>query len=81
MILNQAQAEAVYSAMCALNNVASTRFAASFETLSGKSIRVAESSEGVSVALFAFQGNPSQQLEAIEDYPAQSDFAAAYGLQ
>lgn len=66
MILNQAQAEAVYSAMCELNNV-SMRLQAQIG-----STRVYENTEG-NVVVDAFS------LPA-ETYESQASFAAAYGL-
>lgn len=67
MILNQAQAEAVYSAMVALNNVG-----------------------GISGDLTLSEGLRVQWLKSVtvrdglsgprEEYPNQSGFATAYGL-
>lgn len=66
-ILNQAQAEAVYSAMCALNNVGG-RIAANIGV-----INVYESIDGwVQVT------SPGLPTEV---YATQSEFATAYGLQ
>lgn len=80
-ILTQAQAEAVYSAMCALNNVSHTYFRTNFGAPNDKRISVAEVDEGISIKLYAFQGNPVEQTEAEEVYDNQADFATAYGLQ
>lgn len=80
LILNQAQAEAVYSAMCALNNVGHTFLRANFEAPHGRRINVSETCEGVAVRLHAYQGNPVEQIESGEDYDDQSAFATAYGL-
>lgn len=66
MILNQSQAEAVYSAMCALGNVSGRVDA---QMPSG---RVVEGANGV--ILVTAYGKPS------EDYGNQSAFATAYGL-
>lgn len=66
MILNQAQAEAVYSAMFALNNV-NGRIDAQMP-----SGRVVEGANGV-ILVTAFS-KPS------EDYSNQAAFATAYGL-
>lgn len=66
MILNQAQAEAVYSAMCALNNVN-----AEIDTFVGD-IRVLERGGVVRVFERGF---------IVERHSNQAAFAAAYGLQ
>ena len=68
MILTQAQAEAVYSAMCSLNNV-SGRIDAHISSAG----RVVECANGV--VLVTAYGKQS------EDYSSQSAFATAYGLQ
>jgi len=73
MILTQAQAEAVYSAMCALNNVGADKGSTSFE--SGRM-------DGIYV-------NWHQHVVAIqvgvvgpcEYHSNQAAFATAYGLQ
>ncbi|MBU0917884.1 MAG: hypothetical protein KKD97_16185 [Gammaproteobacteria bacterium] len=64
-ILNQSQAEAVYSAMCHLNNVGG-RFACSLND--GKCVEA-----WGSVRVFGAIG-------VEETYPDQSSFATAYGL-
>lgn len=69
-ILNQAQAEAVYSAMCALNNVGG-RLHATLEQ--DGAVHVAEVRHGIDV--WVANGGP------VENYPDQSAFATAYGLQ
>jgi hypothetical protein len=69
VILNQAQAEAVYSAMCALNNVGSIwllnietpEFSAKEEATTGIKLRDADG--------------------GIERHADQAAFATAYGLQ
>ncbi len=66
-ILNKSQAEAVYSAMCALNNVSGRVDA---QMPSG---RVVEGANGV--ILVTAYGRPS------EDYGNQAAFATAYGLK
>jgi len=78
-ILNQAQAEAVYSAMCALNNVSVARFQARFigkcpmnrSTLT----EVDAMLTGDVVIEMAGLG-----IEHREHYPNQAAFATAYGL-
>lgn len=66
MILNQSQAEAVYSAMCALNNVGAR---IDVRLPSG---RVVEGPNSV-ILVTAY-------AKSSEEYNNQSDFAAAYGL-
>ncbi len=86
LILTQAQAGAVYSTMCALNNVSGIGCAVVFPEAAGriKSGRIAVREFGdtgrVQVERFAFQGNPVEQVEAAESYADQSAFATAYGL-
>ena len=70
MILNQSQAEAVYSAMIALNNVSG--HIARIE-LDGSEVRIRETPYG-RVFVDAMDG-------AQETYADQTAFAAAYGLQ
>lgn len=69
MILSKPQAEAVYSAMCALNNVSGRVFA----TMSDQ--RVTEANGCVTVFEY-LEG----QWEPGERYASQSAFATAYGL-
>lgn len=66
-ILNQSQAEAVYSAMCALNNVG-MRIDANI-----RATRVVEGPGG-GVVVFGY-------AQPTEQYANQSAFATAYGLQ
>lgn len=66
MILNQAQAEAVYSAMCALNNVGGK----------ANNLHVGRAVVSADVGSAIHVYSP----EADERYPNQSAFAAAYGL-
>ena len=72
LILTQAQAEAAYSAMCALNNV-SSRLMATFE----EKLRVVERSCGGIYVLEMLQGEWSPS----ERYDDQAAFATAYSLQ
>ena len=67
-ILNQAQAEAVYSAMCALNNV-------------GATVRVVFEREPIEV--YELKKGLVQVCgpESIERHDNQAAFATAYGLQ
>lgn len=67
MILTQAQAEAVYSAMCELNNVGGK--------VNNLHVGRAVVSADVGSAIHVY--NP----EANERYADQNTFAAAYGLQ
>lgn len=69
MTLNQSQAEAVYSAMCALNNVGGRVFAAMGDR------RVTEAKSCITV-FERLEG----QWEPRERYASQQEFAAAYGL-
>lgn len=77
-ILNQSQAQAVYSAMCHLNKVgaASPRF--NFPSKPGKRVAVEQRNDGrVVVTVFCV----NQKDDEREDYASQSYFATAYGLQ
>lgn len=67
-ILSKAQAEAVYSAMCALNNV---------------SFRACDMSFDKAIVKQAFNGAISVigVIGGDEDYNDQAAFATAYGLQ
>lgn len=81
MILTQAQAEAVYSAMCALNNVTSnsgTEISFVSTTERGMArFTVTESAGGeINVTL-----GPVAKPQAVECFDHQAAFAAAYGLQ
>ena len=76
LILNQSQAEAVYNAMCALNNVG-----AALECLlplgGGKAVRVYEAlNASVHVATEA----GGRAWQSVERHESQSAFATAYGL-
>lgn len=76
MILEKAQAEAVYSAMCALNNVGA-KARASFGSVIAGGVNVFEvGSAGVCVA--RIQGYDVMESEK---YESKQDFAAAYGLE
>lgn len=76
-ILNQAQAEAVYSAMCALNNVGG-KLKAVFGDASGKQgVTVFENALGI-VRVIEID---HYKIRRDEDYAAQAAFAAAYNLQ
>lgn len=78
MILNQAQAQAVYTAMCALNNVSANEgVQISFVgTVDGdyKHIKVEECAGGSVEVSFGILGRER------ETYPNQAAFAAAYNL-
>lgn len=76
-ILNQAQAEAVYSAMCYLNNVGG-KLEAAMPSLKNprRSVHVIE------IAGVGIQVCEGYHLGAArEEYTNQSEFATAYGLQ
>lgn len=70
-ILTQAQAEAVYSAMCALNNV-NMFIGAEIREL-GRLVSVREDAMG--------RIHVEDRLSSSELYADQSAFATAYGLQ
>lgn len=76
MILNQSQAAAVYSAMCALNNV-SGRIKAQFGDVSDDGVNVFEELDG---SVNVVRVRHYDVLEA-ERYASQAAFATAYGLQ
>lgn len=71
MILNQSQAEAVYSAMCALNNVGGRVLAVLDDKL-----KVREAPRGSVHVLELLAG----EWEPCEYYETQGHFAWAYGL-
>lgn len=73
-ILTQAQAKAVYDAMCALNNVGAT-IKASFGSVHTDGVNVFESLGEIHVALV-------QKYDVVDSeiYAGQSAFAAAYSL-
>ena len=78
-ILNAAQAEAVYSAMCELNNVCA-RAHVRIERDDGLTLHVAEYEDGsLAVSIGDAVGNPAG-LGCCEGYANQTAFAAAYGL-
>lgn len=74
LILNQAQAEAVYSAMCALNNVGG-KIKAMFGSVAADGINVFEEDDGT---VRVVRVNRYDVLES-EDYADIPAFAVAYG--
>lgn len=81
-ILTQAQAEAVYSAMCVLNNVSGkikvTLPRAGWSFIGdGSFIKVFEDDEG----FVKIRSTLNHSLVEDEFFPDQSAFATAYGLQ
>jgi hypothetical protein len=74
LILNPAQAEAVYSAMCALNNISNYN-AIQFTNFRGELIGVATKATG---EVIVERGAPVPATR--ESYPTQAEFATAYGL-
>jgi len=72
LILNASQAEAVYSAMCALNNVYAVIHEIEMED--GRRLRTAPDG---SYVLTMRDGHGQRIVEA---YPTQNAFATAYGL-
>lgn len=75
MILNQATAEAVYSAMCALNNVGGKLNADVPGVHPGHSVNVLETHRGVLIRHMS--GGACRNLER---HTNQAAFAAAYNL-
>lgn len=78
MILNQAQAEAVYSAMCALNNVGGR--ADAFIEGATTNIHARELYDGRLVVHEIPHDAPKSDITT-ERYDNQAAFATAYGLQ
>ena len=77
MILTNAQAQAAYNAMCALNNVSATIQEIGIPTRPGWKLSVRERDNG---SIVVHHMAPDAIRDQREDYHAQSDFAAAYGL-
>lgn len=79
MILNQAQAQAAYNAMCALNNGAVVAHADCGRYGTGNPpLEVAESADGYVAVGYRLRGLSPIVLE---NHSSQAAFAAAYGLQ
>lgn len=66
-LLTKAEAEMVYTAMCALNNV-SGKLSATFD-----SVRIVETEQGVTIL-------DDVRLHRREHYDSQAEFATEYGL-
>lgn len=80
-ILTTAQAEAVYGALCAINNVGGTIGRMSMPTQAGRIIVQEGRSDGAILCLrVARQGNPAEQIEVEEEHASQAAFATAYSL-
>ncbi len=76
--MNHAQAEAVYSAMVALNNVGA-RAHVRIDLAANAILHVQENTDGeVQVYIGDSIGNPTGGT--FEQFSTQNDFAAAYGL-
>lgn len=75
MILNQAQAKAVYDAICALNNV-NALLKASFGELSGSFIGACSFEDGAVRVWSGSQFRTSRN----ENFTTQDDFVKAYEL-
>lgn len=75
-ILTQAQAEAVYSAMCALNNVGGSNRHIDIPGNGGENIAIVAKTDGQVAVWLECRG----LAHRAEDYADQSAFAAAYGL-
>lgn len=73
LILTTAQAEAAYSAMCALNNISMR-----LDGCVGDGIRMHEDENG---EVFVFETRAGHTGGLREEYENQSAFATAYGLQ
>lgn len=80
MILNQSQAEAVYSAMCALNNIGARLSAHGIGyDDDGLAISVAQSETGLVSIGTGFA--PHAERKVLERHGGKNAFATAYGLQ
>ncbi|GAB2471837.1 hypothetical protein GCM10027082_24160 [Comamonas humi] len=79
LILTKEQAEAVYSAMCALNNVSSLLRNVEMKNRHGHTIQVRENADGKVVVTVNTGGIVLDSN--IEFHADQSAFATAYGLQ
>ena len=75
-ILSQSQAEAVYSAMCALNNVGGRIEHMQFPTDAGESVSVVERLDGKVDVWLSRNG----QAHESESHANQAAFADAYGI-
>ena len=75
MILTQAQAEAVYSAMCALNNVCAKMKAEMRSSDKKQYVEVQQTGERVYVSQYT-----GGRVSGTELHADQTAFAAAYGL-
>lgn len=73
-ILNKARAEAVYNAMCSLNNVGAKINA----LMNDGDVSVQEMHRSGKVVVTSLELLPTTRL--FESYPSQAAFAAAYGL-
>ena len=79
MILNQAQAEAVYSAMCALNNVGARLSAHGIGyDADGFEISAEQSETGLVSIGTGFA--PHAERKVLERHGGKNAFATAYGL-
>lgn len=79
LILTPAQAEAVYSAMCALNNVSGAQLQTVIPATTG-AVRVREMPSGTIAIEYLLRSQAPDGLW-LETYDNQSAFATAYGLQ
>ena len=77
-IMNQAQAEAVYSAMVALNNV-SGRAHVRIDLSDNAVLHAAEYEDGT-VQVFIGDAIGNRAGGAFEQFSSQNDFAKAYGF-
>lgn len=77
MILNKAQAEAVYSAANALNTIFAMFTKIEIPTVAGRKLTVELRPGSIVVQHFAADAVRNER----EDYDTRAGFAAAYGLQ
>ena len=77
-VLNQAQAEAVYSAMVALNNVCA-RAHVRIDLEDGAMLHACEHEDG-SVQVFVGDALGNRAGGSFEQFETQNDFAKAYGF-
>lgn len=78
MILNQSQAEAVYRAMCELNNVGAKIKATLDMVAYGQFVKVWQHDANEFVTVIKVE---KYHVTSREVYASQAEFAAAYGLE
>lgn len=80
LILSQPQAEAIYSAMCALKDSGNSYLRVCFDAPHGMRIAASSMIYGVIVSLHGEFDDPTSRAKEEELYYSQSAFATAYGL-